>query len=68
MRKRRLVRLKALSISERRGKKITVIEGISKIFDMPKILRFLKKSLNCNGGIKDQKEAPEIYLSGDYRK
>lgn len=68
MKKRKLVSLKALSISERRGKKITVIEGMSKIFDLPKILRYLKKSLNCNGGIKDQKDSIEIYLSGDYRK
>ncbi len=57
-----------MSISERRGKKITVIEGISKIFDLAKILRYLKKTLNCNGGINDSRDAVEIYLSGDYRK
>lgn len=67
MKRRRLVSLLALSISERRGKKITVIEGLSRIFDLTKILRYLKKSLNCNGGIKDQRGVAEIHLSGDYR-
>ena len=50
----------------RRGRKVTVIEGLSTIYDYLKILKFFKREYNCNGSMNTKKKY--IQLSGDHKK
>lgn len=55
----------SVSFTKKRfGKKITLIEGISKDVDSKSILKELKTKLACGGTIKDS----TIELQGDHRK
>jgi translation initiation factor 1 len=50
----------------RRGRKVTVVEGLSTDYDYLKILKFFKKEFNCNGSMDITKKY--FQLSGDHRK
>lgn len=54
-----------VSLCEKRfGKKVTVVEGISKDINTKDILKQLKRKLACGGTLKDD----TIELQGDHRK
>jgi len=57
-------KIKIFSIKKRFGKRVTLIEGISKDVDSKGILKDLKTKLACGGTIKDN----IIELQGDHRR
>ncbi len=58
-----------IRIQQRNGKKsITSITGLPTDLDLKKILKYFKKTLNCNGTISDDEEFGKIIqLQGDHR-
>ena len=58
-----------IRIQQRNGKKsITSITGLPVDLDLKKILKYFKKTLNCNGTISDDEEFGKIIqLQGDHR-
>lgn len=56
-------KVKVYTMKKSFGKKITVVEGISKSLDMKEILRELKTRLACGGTVKDSL----IELQGDHK-
>ncbi|PFH38083.1 putative translation initiation factor SUI1 [Besnoitia besnoiti] len=54
---------------QRRGRKsVTTVQGLGKAFDLKKMVRALKKELNCNGTVIDDAEYGSIIqLQGDQR-
>lgn len=59
-----------LRLQQRNGRKcITLIEGFPQDIDLKKVLRFFKKSFQCNGTIvSDEDENKVMQLTGDRRK
>lgn len=57
-------KIKITSVKKRFGKKVTIIEGMSKDVDAKGILKQLKTKLACGGTIKGN----EIELQGDHRR
>ena len=59
-----------LRIQKRSGRKyITIVEGLSAEIDSKKLLKLLRKELNCNGSIqKDSEDNAIIQLTGDQRE
>ncbi len=57
-------KIKVSSVQKRFGKRVTIIEGISRDVDSKGILKELKTKLACGGTIKDN----VIELQGDHRK
>lgn len=61
-----------VSVTQRNGRKmITHVDGIPQEYDLPKILRYIKKLYKCGGAIlKDNREegAEVLQLSGDQRQ
>uniref|UniRef100_A0A1I7Y5K3 SUI1 domain-containing protein n=1 Tax=Steinernema glaseri TaxID=37863 RepID=A0A1I7Y5K3_9BILA len=59
-----------IRIQQRNGRKtITTVAGIPDEYDLPKILRYLKKKYNCNGTVVEDKEhGSVIQLTGDQRQ
>jgi len=57
-------KIKVSSERKRFGKRVTIIEGISKDVDAKGILKELKTKLACGGTIKDN----VIELQGDHRR
>jgi len=57
-------KIKVSSVQKRFGKRVTIIEGISRDVDSKGILKELKTTLACGGTIKDN----VIELQGDHRK
>lgn len=57
-------KIKVSSIKKRFGKKVTLIEGISRDVDSKGILKELKTKLACGGTMKDD----VIELQGDHRR
>jgi len=55
---------------QRNGRKcITLVQGIPPQFSLNKIMRYLKKSFNCNGSIVvDEEYGAILQLQGDRRK
>ena len=55
---------------QRNGRKcITLVQGIPTQFSLNKIMRYLKKSFNCNGSIVvDEEYGAILQLQGDRRK
>jgi translation initiation factor 1 len=50
-------------------RKITIIQGLPEAINMNRVLRFLKKTLNCNGSIKNDDEFGNcVQLTGDQRE
>ena len=58
-----------IRIQQRNGKKsITSITGLPSDLDLKKMLKYFKKTLNCNGCISDDEEFGKILqLQGDHR-
>jgi len=58
-----------ISSQQRGGKKHdTLVAGLAEDLDLPKILSYLKKTLNCSGSIIQDKDYGEIILlSGDQK-
>jgi translation initiation factor SUI1 len=58
-----------IMLQQRNSKKyITNIVEIPDIYDLPKILRFLKKTFKCNGSVLKDKNGNEfLQLTGDQR-
>ncbi|EAL70012.1 eukaryotic translation initiation factor 1 [Dictyostelium discoideum AX4] len=59
-----------IRIFQRSGRKaVTTVEGLPPKIDLKKILKHLKKSLNCNGNIVEEENLGMIIkLQGDKRK
>lgn len=57
-------KIKVSSTRKRFGKKVTLIEGISRDVDSKGILKELKTKLACGGTVKDN----VIELQGDHRR
>lgn len=66
-----------ISLKQEGKKTATIIEGIPNIFDYRKLLKHFKKTLSCNGAIKEDESVKAgektekeefIKLSGDHRK
>jgi len=60
-----------ISIQQRTSKKyITIIKGIPEKYDLPKIVKYIKKIYKCGGSIvKDEKDDTlVIQVSGDQRQ
>tara|TARA_Y200000002_G_C22261336_1_gene488048 strand:+ start:231 stop:569 length:339 start_codon:yes stop_codon:yes gene_type:complete len=59
-----------LRMQQRNGKKcITIIQGLESDLDLKKILKYFKKTFQCNGSITDDKEYGEIIqLSGNQKE
>jgi translation initiation factor 1 len=55
---------------QRSGRKSeTLVEGIPEIFNLKKIVKYLKKALNCNGCLRESEEHGTILqLQGDCRQ
>jgi translation initiation factor 1 len=59
-----------ISVSNRTGKKLqTFVYGFANDLDLPKILRYFKKTFNCTGSIENSQEFGEVIkLTGDHKK
>lgn len=59
-----------ISVSNRTGKKLqTFVYGFANDLDLPKILRYFKKTFNCTGSIENSEEFGEVIkLTGDHKK
>jgi translation initiation factor 1 len=59
-----------ISIQQRTAKKnITIVSGFPDHYDLPKILKYIKKIYKCGGSIvKDKLENTVIQVSGDQRQ
>lgn len=59
-----------IMLQQRTSKKyITNIVEIPTIYDLPKILKFLKKTFKCNGSVLKDKDGNEfLQLTGDQRE
>lgn len=59
-----------ISVSNRTGKKLqTFVYGFADDLDLPKILRYFKKTFNCTGSIEKSEEFGEVIkLTGDHKK
>jgi len=55
---------------QRSGRKSeTLVEGVPEVFNLKKIVKYLKKALNCNGCLRESEEhGTIIQLQGDVRK
>jgi translation initiation factor 1 len=58
-----------IRIQQRNGKKsITSISGLSEKLDLKDMLKYFKKTLNCNGTVSNDEEFGKIIqLQGDHR-
>lgn len=58
-----------ITIQQRNSKKyITSVAGIPDIYDLPKILKYIKKFYKCGGSIvQDDNENKVIQVTGDQR-
>jgi translation initiation factor SUI1 len=59
-----------IHVEKRNGKKcITNVIGMAEDLDLPKILSYLKKTLNCSGSIlKDETHGEIMSFSGDQKE
>jgi len=59
-----------INVQKRNGKKfITTITGMATDLDLKKIIKYIKKTHNCNGSIiNDEKYGEIISLSGDQKE
>ena len=59
-----------ITVKQRNGRKmITHIANMPREYDLPKILKYIKKSCKCGGAILKTEEGEEvIQLSGDQRQ
>jgi len=59
-----------ISVEKRNGKKyVTNVIDMAEDLDLPKILSYLKKTLNCNGSIlKDEIHGEIMSFSGDHKE
>lgn len=59
-----------IRMQQRNGKKcITIIQGMAEDLDLKKILKYLKKTFQCNGCISDDEKYGEIIqLTGDQKE
>uniref|UniRef100_A0A6C0KG42 SUI1 domain-containing protein n=1 Tax=viral metagenome TaxID=1070528 RepID=A0A6C0KG42_9ZZZZ len=59
-----------ISIQQRNAKKnITIVSGFPDTYDLPKILKYIKKIYKCGGSlVKDKTENTVIQVSGDQRQ
>merc|ERR1712167_151897 len=57
-----------IRVQQRNGRKcITTVQGLAADLDIKKILKYIKKSFNCNGAVVDDKAGAVIQLQGDQR-
>ncbi|TDL24810.1 eukaryotic translation initiation factor SUI1 [Rickenella mellea] len=59
-----------IRIQQRNGRKtLTILEGLSKDYNLKKILKVFKKNFACNGTLVEHEEFGEIIqLQGDHRQ
>lgn len=58
-----------LRLQQRNGRKcITLIEGFPSDIDLKKVLRYFKKSFQCNGTIVTDEDNKIMQLTGDRRR
>jgi len=57
-------------VNNRTGRKYyTFVYGFSEEYDLPKILKYFKKTFNCTGSIEKNEEYGEVIkLTGDQKK
>merc|ERR1712010_139743 len=57
-----------IRVQQRNGRKcLTTVQGLAADLDIKKILKYIKKSFNCNGAVVDDKAGAVIQLQGDQR-
>ena len=59
-----------IRVQQRNGRKcITTVQGLPEDIDLKKIMKYAKKTFNCNGAvITDEEEGKIIQLQGDHRE
>jgi translation initiation factor 1 len=58
-----------IRIQQRNGtKRITTVSGLSKILDLKRIVKALKKMYACNGTVLQDESEEVIQLQGDHRE
>jgi len=57
-----------ISIQQRNSKKyMTFVNEIPSKYDLPKLVKYIKKSFNCNGSVIKEDDKEYLTFSGDQR-